>query len=72
MSIKGYQTVFVAIYSPTDNTRDEEKDQFYTTLTNLLDNVSKRKEIFLMGDINGSHVGDEAVEQYGETVENDF
>lgn len=59
--------VVIAAYAPTDSATDTEKIEFFTNLTNLLDQIGNRKEIYLMGDFNGK-VG----RQYGRNVVGTF
>ncbi|KAK4873279.1 hypothetical protein RN001_015308 [Aquatica leii] len=71
---KGYDIVVIAAYAPTDNASDAEKTDFFNSLTNLLDQVGSRKELYLLGDFNG-RVGKpdagKAVGRYGEDSTND-
>ncbi|KAL3270071.1 hypothetical protein HHI36_009129 [Cryptolaemus montrouzieri] len=53
MELRNNPVVVVAVYGPIDEAPASEKDKFYDELTRLLDCIIMRKEIFLMGDING-------------------
>ncbi|KAL3284547.1 hypothetical protein HHI36_018704 [Cryptolaemus montrouzieri] len=73
MELKNYPVVVVAVYGPNDNAPASEKDKFYDELTRLLNCISIRKKIFLMGNINrrtGSRADDPVIWLYGEVTEN--
>lgn len=53
MELKNYPVAVIAVYSPTDDAVAVEKDRFFNDLIRLLDSVSNRKEIFVIGDLMG-------------------
>lgn len=73
MGIKNHPLVIIAAYGPNEDAKPEKKDEFFNTMTSLLNSISNRKEIILMGDLNG-RVGqrrnDPVVGQFGEDVVN--
>ena len=74
MEIKSKKVVIIGVYAPIDNASDQEKTTFYNQLTTLLDEIGNRKELFIIGDLNGRTgraTGSEIVGRFGETVTND-
>ena len=74
MAWKGYELTIIGIYAPTDDSLVEVKDEFYETLTGLIERVGRRSEIILLGDLNartGSGINDAVVGSFGEEVTND-
>lgn len=53
MEIKNHPLVIIAAYGPSEDAKVEEKDGFFNVMTILLNSISNRKEIILMGDLNG-------------------
>ena len=77
IDMKGLENItytVIGVYAPTDDATLEVKDEFYENMTEVLDNIGRRNEIILMGDLNGRtgrKVKDKVVGQYGEDVTND-
>ena len=74
LNLKGYEVVLIGIYAPTNDEPTAQKDEFWEKIAHVLDNISNRKEIILLGDFNG-HVGsktnNDIVGPYGGTSTND-
>lgn len=74
LKIKRYQIVIVGVYAPANDEPVAIKDQHDEQLCHLLDSISNRKEILLLGDLNG-HVGcrknDKIIGPYGDKDVND-
>lgn len=74
LKLKGYETTIVGIYAPNDDAKIAEKNEFYDDLTNLLDQIGQRRELYLIGDFNGrvgSQDKSEIVGKFGEEVVNE-
>ena len=52
-SIKGHETIVIAVYAPIDATEDQEKDMFYNQLSDLLAKIKPHQEVILAGDVSG-------------------
>ena len=59
-------TKVIQVYAPTKDSKEEEKDRFYTSLEGVLATVKKDDRLVLMGDMNG-RVGRD-VETWGEVI----
>ena len=73
IEIKGHNLIIIAVYSPNDDASDDKKQDFYDELTTLLEKVTDRKEVIILGDLNGrvgSRINDPVVGQYGENAVN--
>ena len=46
-------TTFIQVYAPTEDSEEEEKDRFYTSLEGVLVTVKKDDMLVLMGDMSG-------------------
>ena len=53
------RTTFVSAYAPQAGCDDQEKDAFWETLSDKLDNTPELGELFILGDFN-AHVGRES------------
>ena len=42
----------ISAYAPTLPASDASKEEFYEELTNVIDSVPRRDELFLLGDFN--------------------
>lgn len=74
MELKNQPLVIIGVYGPNDDASREKKQEFYNELTRLLDKISNRKEIILLGDLNsrtGWRTDDSVVGPYGENIVND-
>ncbi|KAF2893966.1 hypothetical protein ILUMI_12207 [Ignelater luminosus] len=74
LEVLGNDIVLIAIYAPNDDANIETKNEFDQHLTNILDNIGNRKEIFLVGDMNarvGRKDNDPVVGRFGEETIND-
>jgi len=72
--IKGYEIVIIGVYAPSNDDAVEAKDDHDENLSHLLDTISNRKEILLLGDFNGhtgSKTNDVIVGPHGENDVND-
>lgn len=49
----GHKIVIIGVYAPTDDSDVEVKEEFFNKLTQVLSDVNPRKELILMGDLNG-------------------
>lgn len=61
--------VVIAAYAPTVNAKREKKDNFESNVYLALSQISKRKEILMLGDLNartGKKERDPVVGKYGE------
>lgn len=77
VSINGREVitmVIVGIYAPTEDSTSVEKDDLWNRLTQVIEDTPRRKEIFIMGDMNG-RVGrgedSKVVGKFGEEIRND-
>jgi len=64
----------VGVYAPNDDADEKQKEDFYNKLRFITDNISSRKEIVIIGDLNartGSKRNDAAVGPHGELVATD-
>ena len=64
----------VGVNAPNDDTEDKQKEDFYDKLRLITNNISSRKEIVIIGDLNartGSKRNDPAVGPHRELVAND-
>ncbi|XP_049772446.1 uncharacterized protein LOC126159060 [Schistocerca cancellata] len=43
----------IGAYAPTNDTKDKEKDTFWATLRETIEKIPRRKELIIMGDMNG-------------------
>ena len=68
LKLKGKHSNVVLIqgYAPTTSHTDDEVDEFYSKIQDLIDNTSQRDDLFVMGDFNAK-VGD-LHNQYPEVV----
>ena len=69
MLVRGYDVTIIGAYAPNEDSTIEEKDDFYSNLSQVLDNTRRRSEVLLMGDFNawtGSEVGSNIIGRYGE------
>ncbi|MCP3688157.1 MAG: hypothetical protein GY784_07065 [Gammaproteobacteria bacterium] len=58
----GVQTwVIVCVYAPTEDRKDEVKEEFWTSVEACLDGFNKSERMFLIGDMNGK-VGERKVD----------
>lgn len=74
LDIKGHEIVIIGVYAPTDDSVILLKDEFYAKLTTVLLDINPRKEVILLGDLNGktgSRNDSKVVGRYGEEIEND-
>jgi len=62
--IKGkfYNTTVVNVYAPTENAKDEQKEQFYEDLNRCCDQVPKHDALLIVGDFN-ARIGKEIANQ---------
>ncbi|XP_030757794.1 craniofacial development protein 2-like [Sitophilus oryzae] len=63
----------VAAYAPTDDAPAAEKDTFFFDLTTTLEKIGSRKEVILIGDLNGRtgfKLNNPVVGRYGEHIVN--
>jgi hypothetical protein len=70
LQIWNYACVIVAIYAPTDDSKANPKNEFQSELT-LLTNISRRKEVTIIGDLNariGRKGNDPVVGNFGRNV----
>ncbi|XP_030747693.1 uncharacterized protein LOC115876149 [Sitophilus oryzae] len=70
----GHSIVIIGAYAPSEDADNNIKDEFYDKLLNTILNINDRKEICILGDLNG-RVGqkqnDLVVGQHGEQPVND-
>ncbi|KAF2890525.1 hypothetical protein ILUMI_15648 [Ignelater luminosus] len=52
MDLKGHLVTIIVAYDPNDDANVADKDEFNTDMTELLEKISNRKEIIMMGDLN--------------------
>ena len=74
MTLFAREVVIIGVYAPTNDTRDQEKDTFWTILRETIEKIPRRKELIIMGDMNGRVGIRESctiVGKYGETEYND-
>ena len=69
-------TTFIQVYAPTEDSEEEEKDRFYTSLEDVLATVKKDDRLVLMGDMNGrvgrdAETWGEVIGRHGEETQND-
>ena len=65
------------VFAPTEDSEEEEKDQFYASLKGVLVKVKKDDRLVLMGDLNGRVGRDvetwgEVIGRHGEATQNDY
>ena len=68
----GKEIVLIGTYAPTDDSPQIIKEQYFEKFTELVESVSQKKELIIMGDLNsrvGKGTGD-VVGPYGEDMEN--
>ncbi|KAF2892452.1 hypothetical protein ILUMI_13721 [Ignelater luminosus] len=71
MDLKGHLLSIIVAYAPNNDANMADKDAFCTEMTKLLEKISDRKEIMMIGDLNartGWRVDDPIVELYDETT----
>jgi len=73
MECKGHPCVIIAAYGPNNDSVITEKEKFFQDLTDLLEQLTNRKEVLLLGDLNGRTGKDksEVIGPYGEEIQND-
>lgn len=74
MSLFAHEIEIIGIYAPTDNAAMDIKLSFYEDLTTVVDSISNRKEIILMGDFNGrtgSSITNPVHGRFGENITNE-
>ena len=72
--IFGRELVVVGTYAPTNDSSVIEKDKYWNTLRDVLEEIPRRKEILIMGDLNartGIQQHSKIVGQFGESIKND-
>lgn len=52
LNIWGHEIILVAVYTPTDDSSVEVKNAYEKNLTDLLNNIDRRKEVILLDDFN--------------------
>ena len=74
LEIKGHEIVVVGVYAPNEDAISTVKEEFYKDVTKVLDQISNRKQVLMLGDFNG-RIGqrrfDAVVGPYGEATLND-
>ncbi|KAF2880808.1 hypothetical protein ILUMI_25365 [Ignelater luminosus] len=73
MDLNGHLVTIIVAYDPNDDANVADKDEFNTDMTELLEKISNRKEIIMIGDLNartGWRVDDPIVGLYGENTLN--
>lgn len=68
------QIVIFGVYSPTEDASAGEKDQFYDVLKSEIEQINNRKELIIMGDLNGrvgKKIKGKVVGRYREDIVND-
>ena len=63
---KSNNQYYIQCYAPTTDHSDEEVDQFYNLLQDLLDKIPQRDDLFVLGDFNAKVCGLNS--QYPEVV----
>lgn len=53
MTLFAREVVIIGVYAPTNDTKDQEKDTFWATLRETIEKIPRRKELIIMGDMNG-------------------
>lgn len=74
LEIWNHTLVIIGVYAPTDDANTVLKNEFEEELTNVLSNISSRKEVIVMGDLNarvGCRTNDQVVGRFGEKIVND-
>jgi hypothetical protein len=76
MEIKknGHEIVVIGTYAPTDDSRVDSKEEYFNKLTTVLATINKKKEIWILGDLNartGKSSNSEIIGRYGEDILND-
>ncbi|XP_030758033.1 craniofacial development protein 2-like [Sitophilus oryzae] len=73
VDVRNHSLVVIAAYAPTDDAPAAEKDTFFFDLTTALEKIGSRKEVILIGDLNGRtgfKLNDPVVGRYGEHIVN--
>ncbi|XP_030751031.1 craniofacial development protein 2-like [Sitophilus oryzae] len=73
VDVRNHSLVVIAAYAPTDEAPAAEKDTFFFDLTTALEKIGSRKEVILIGDLNGRtgfKLNDPVVGRYGEHIVN--
>ncbi|XP_049782515.1 craniofacial development protein 2-like [Schistocerca cancellata] len=53
MTLFAREVVIIGVYAPTNDTKDKEKDTLWDTLRETIEKIPRRKELIIMGDLNG-------------------
>ena len=67
----------VQVYAPTDDSQDEDKDNFYAEMQKVVSSVGRRETLIVMGDLNArvgrsTEVWSDALGRYGEDTRNEM
>ena len=71
LAIFGRELVVVGTYAPTNDSSVIEKDKYWNTLSDVLEEIPRRKDILIMGDLNartGIQQHSKIVGQFGESI----
>lgn len=68
------EIVIVGVYAPNNDANDQVKNSFWNTLHETIEQIPKRKEIIMMGDMNAKVVlsgKSKVIGRFGERIRNE-